>query len=274
MSVIYKSLKQVRKEEQERKRRPRPISPEAVAPSYQRVLKRFAGYIILAVVFLWVTMFWLQSEVRRIVAVTAEQVEATTVVRRAAQEQPAQEAQGAIVEQAVVVSEVRPIQRMTPIVERRPAPPPPPAPATGPARIPAPAPREPVELVSPNLELERHFSAQALRNNELLSLEQSAALRNQPPAELAMEMQHRLGAQSMYGLRLGGYEALKAGEFALAEDYFRQSLERNPRDKATRMNLVLALLGQEKRQEARHIHDRLAGDFPMDEQVAKLGQGL
>lgn len=270
MSMIYKSLKQVRKEERERKRRPRPVSPEAVAPSYQRVLKRFAGYIVLVAVFLWVTMFWLQAEVRRIVAVTAEQVEATTVVRRAAQEQPVQEA---VVEQAVVVSEVRPIERMTPIVERRPAPPPPP-PVQGPARVSAPAPREPVELVTPTMELERHFSAQALRNNELLTLQRQAALEQQAPIESARAVEQRLGPQSMYGLRLGGYEALKDGDFARAEEYFRQALARNPRDKSTRMNLVLALIGQDKRQEARQMYDRLAGDYPLDEQVAALGRGL
>ncbi len=270
MSMIYKSLKQVRKEERERKRRPRPVSPEAVAPSYRRVLKRFAGYIILVVVFLWVTMFWLQSEVRRIVAVTAEQVEATTVVRRAAQEQPAQEA---IVEQAVVVSEVRPIERMTPIVERRPAPPPPPV-VQGPARTPAPAPRETAELASPNLELERHFSAQALRNNELLTLQRQASLEQKAPMEAAREVEQRLGPQSMYGLRLSGYEALKEGDFALAEDSFREALSRNPRDKSTRMNLVLALIGQDKLQEARQVYDRLAGEYPLDEQVAALGKGI
>jgi hypothetical protein len=206
MSMIYKSLKQVRKEELERKRRPRPISPEAVAPGYQQVLKRFAGYIILVAVFIWVTMFWLQAEVRRIVALTAAQVEEAAVeVRRAAQEQPAPEAM--VPEQTVVVSEVRPLERMTPSVERRPAPP---LPVAVPARIPAPISQEPVELASPNLELERHFSAQALRNNELLTIERQAAQFQGQPELAAQEIKQRLGPQSMYALRLSAYRALKA----------------------------------------------------------------
>jgi tetratricopeptide (TPR) repeat protein len=290
MSVIYKSLKQVRKEERERKKRPRPVSPEAVAPSYQRILKRFAGYVVLIGIFLWVTMFWLQAEVRRIVAVTAEQVEATATIRRA-QEDPVQQA---VAEQAVVVSDVRPIERMAPVAERRPAPlpqtrtvvsspggaPTGSAPAPGqiaqpaPARTPAPLPRQTVELDGPSQELERYFSAQALRNNELLTLERSVEQQQIPTAVAALELEQRLGPQSMYTLRRGGYEALTEGNFALAEDFFRQALARNPRDKDTRMNLVLTLIAQDKRQEARQMFDRLAGDYPMDEQVVALGRGL
>ncbi len=296
MSVIYKSLKQVRKEDRERKKRPRPVSPEAVAPSYQRILKRFAGYVVLIGIFLWVTMFWLQAEVRRIVAVTAEQVEATTTIRRA-QDDPVQQA---VAEQAVVVSEVRPIERMAPVAERRPAPLPQtrtvvsspgtapgtvsgsagqavrtaPSPARTPARIPAPLPRQTVELDGPSQELERYFSAQALRNNEILTLERSIVQQHLPTAVVAQEMEQRLGPQSMYSLRRGGYEALTEGNYPLAEDFYRQALSRNPRDKDTRMNLVLALIGQDKRQEARQVYDRLVGEYPMDEQVTALGRGI
>jgi Flp pilus assembly protein TadD len=105
-------------------------------------------------------------------------------------------------------------------------------------------------------------------------LERSVEQQQIPTAVAALELEQRLGPQSMYTLRRGGYEALTEGNFALAEDFFRQALARNPRDKDTRMNLVLTLIAQDKRQEARQMFDRLAGDYPMDEQVVALGRGL
>jgi tetratricopeptide (TPR) repeat protein len=287
MSIIYKSLKQVQNKKLERRCRARPASPQAIAPSYQRVLKRFAGQIVLVVVFIGVTIFWLQAEVQRITALTAKQVETSAEalgpeilgpeIRWAVQAQPRPEGLGSEASeqqqaqhQTVVVSAVRPMEQMTPSVELGPAPGLPLLLAADPAKTLAPPPKE---LASPKLELERHFSAQALRNHELLTLQRAAQFQGQPEL-VAQEIKQRLGPQSMFTLRLSGYEALKEGDFARAEDFLRQALARNPRDKTTRMNLVLALLGQDKYLEAKQVYERLVQEYPMDEQVARLGQGF
>ncbi|PTN31933.1 hypothetical protein C6366_17285 [Desulfonatronum sp. SC1] len=295
--MIYKSLKQAGNQGQERKSKARFFNPAGADLNQRRVIKRFALYALIVVIFLWGAVYLLQTEMQRIAGMINERVVVDTVFHEDRYTDPYQQSWGETTydddeehdsrhldedvrqQPEVVISEVRPVPRIIPMTGPRSGPPrttsSPPLPevrAAPTAPVSTPPVQEPNSLGQATLdqELQSHFLAQTHRNNELLALERQTVHLEQSTLELADAMEQRLGPQSMHALRLRGYDALKAGDFDRAETIFRESLARNPRDKTTRMNLVLALMGQDKQREARQIHDDLARAFPLDEDVTRL----
>ncbi|WP_457571677.1 tetratricopeptide repeat protein [Desulfovulcanus sp.] len=261
MSLIYKSLQQLRKEEETKKRRRKIQAPEAVAPGMRKVIQKFLLYVSSIVLFIFITMFWLRSEIRQIIALTAQQVKTSGTVQTISESDKPKKEQKA--KPVVMVSNVLPevkqvVHNTLPQLKKK------------------KKTKKVEELKKPTIALEKHFTRQANKNQALLEVqsklitEVSAGRVEKVKKELTV-ITKKLGEKSFYRLKWEGYLALKEKNYAEAEALYRKALAKNPMDKEARINLTLALLGQKKRTEAEKIYKQLKSEFPMDEVVAKLG---
>jgi tetratricopeptide (TPR) repeat protein len=261
MSLIYKSLQQLRKEEETKKRRRKVQAPEAVAPGMRKVLQKFLLYVSSIALFIFVTMFWLRSEIRQIVALTAQQVRTGSVQTVSEPDKTKKEQKQ---EPAVMVSNELPkvkqvVHNTLPQIKKK-----------------KKKNKKAEALKKPTFALEKHFTRQANKNQSLLEV-QSKLMTEVSAGRVAKVKKDlkivtkKLGQKSFYRLKWEGYLALKEKKYAEAEALYRKALAKNPLDKEARINLTLALLGQKKRSEAEKIYKQLKSGFPMDEVVAKLG---
>ena len=261
MSLIYKSLQQLRKEEETKKRRRRKVqAPEAVAPGMRKIIQKFLLYVSSIALFIFVTVFWLRSEIRQIIDLTAQQVR-TGGVQTVSEPDKSKKEQKE--EPLVMVSndlpEVKQVVHNTlPRIKKK------------------KKTKKAEPLKKPTIALEKHFTRQANKYQALLEVqsilitEVSAGRVDKVKKELTA-ITKNLGEKSFYRLKWEGYLALKEKNYAEAEALYRKALAKNPLDKEARINLALALLGQKKRSEAEKIYKQLKSEFPMDEVVAKLG---
>jgi tetratricopeptide (TPR) repeat protein len=268
MSVIYRSLQQLRQEEMERVQRP---TPQAVAPRMSKLVLRALLYVGVFVLLVAVGLFLVNREVAQIPVPPPEETfqEGQAVEQQASAEPVESILEDEAEEQAQprsLVQEERSMAPEAPLVRQR-------------MRRAEPD-SEPVDLTKPSMTLERHFAERARQNEALLSLERKMvqsleAGRMQQSKELLGSMEQKLQApRSATKFKWEGYMALKQKDFARAEELYRKALSIKPSDFVSRINLVYALSGQGKYDEARKIYRSLADDYPMDDRVLALGDVL
>ncbi len=123
--------------------------------------------------------------------------------------------------------------------------------------------------------LDRHFAAQARRNERVLELEQRlrAALNDGDATrseEALKSLLTLIGADSLGGLKWRGFYALTFGDWNAAARYYGEALARTPGDVQCRFNLALAQLRQGRNEEAALNYRRLKSLAPHSVAVQRL----
>ena len=145
-----------------------------------------------------------------------------------------------------------------------------------PAVPPADLPRPPKD---PDKAQAEFFQAQARRNQRVLELERRLSV-NWRWEDLSAfrqdlnALRQILGPGSELAAKWEGIEALAEKNFGLAETLFSRNLAKNPTDVSGRMNLLMALIGQEKKPEARQEYARLERMAPLDPRLKGLQAAL
>lgn len=269
MSLIYRSLQQLKKEEAERGG-PTRTTPQAVAPRASKLLVR-AGVIVLAfVVIVGAGVYFVQQEVQQLPLPQ----EPDTAMRAGAAAKPRvdQVAEGQAEPEAKAAEEsAQPAQlvtvRETPIVRQKLF------------REVKPEARK-IDLTKPTKALESHFAKKARKNENVLALERKLVQASKTgdltqSKELLDSMSVQIGKkESAAKFKWEGYLALKEKRYQDAENFFRRAVSIRPTDYVSNINLVYSLLGQGKRTEAVAIYRKLIERYPMNERVQKLGKAL
>ncbi|WP_461210027.1 tetratricopeptide repeat protein [Desulfocurvus sp. DL9XJH121] len=265
MSLIYRSLQQLKKEEAERGSR---TTPQAVAPRTSKLLVR-AGVIVLAfVVLVAAGVYFVQQEVQQI---PLPKVPDTVMGSRATPSKAVDQVAEGQAEAAAPAEEAQPAQLVTvreaPIVRQRLF------------REVQPQERK-IDLSKPTKALETHFASKARKNENVLALERKLVQASKTgnlsqSKELLDSMSVQIGKkESAAKYKWEGYLALKEKRYQDAENFFRRAVGIRPTDYVSNINLVYALLGQGKRDEAVAIYRKLIDRYPMNERVQKLGKAL
>ncbi|MEW5774248.1 MAG: tetratricopeptide repeat protein [Thermodesulfobacteriota bacterium] len=257
MSVIYKSLQQLQEKERVRTSA---STPQAVAPRMRQILVR--GGVIIGIFLLLVGSgaYFIKTQIQTI---TAPPPPDTTVgaARQAAAPPPAPAAAEEIPKEAPKLATPEPL--LTQRLHRE-----------------APQRQEPLDLTKPTKALETHFASQARKNEELLSLEKKLVqTTNQgditQSREILSTMASQLGKQeSATKFKWDGYLALREKRYTDAENYYRRALSLKPSDFTSNLNLLYALMGQGKTEEAVAIYRKLVERYPMNEKVLAVGSAL
>jgi hypothetical protein len=142
--------------------------------------------------------------------------------------------------------------------------------------LPAPEPNTGQQL-QPSKELEELFQRRARRNRVVMELDRqlaSAWIRDdlQAMSPLLQQLLREAGQDSVLYRKWAGTVALKRGDHAEAEEMFVNLTRDHRADATVRVNLVLALLGQQKNEAARQTWKRLQEDFPQDQKIRDLGK--
>lgn len=129
---------------------------------------------------------------------------------------------------------------------------------------------------APSESLEAYFAAQAKRNQTLLDQERNVAKTFAAGDAAAAQKQlhgylQRVGENSVAAARWKGYQALKEGRFADAENVYRTLLASRPDDSESAYNFLVALLKQNKKSDAATFHARYMREHSLDERVGGLG---
>lgn len=260
MSVIYRSLQQLKEKEQERAATA--THPQAVAPQMGKLLGRFALYVLVVVVLVGSGVYFISQKVAEVdipeaptrLKTTGTQAVEVAEVTPEAPPEPVQLAPQVITEPIVK-------QRLIRQVGPR---------DTGPK----------IDLTKPTKALEDHFAKQARKNESVISLERKLIQASKSgdlseSRDILTSMTSKLGSQeSSTKYKWDGYLALKEKRYADAENFYRRALSVKPGDMISQVNLVYSLMGQGKNQEAVLIYRKLIDRYPMDTRVLKLGDML
>ncbi len=155
-----------------------------------------------------------------------------------------------------------------------------PAPVSTPvAQPPTPGPQFSQGGEQYHVALEEHFARQAQRNQQVADLERALvlALRGGDQAAAAKGLAallERVGRQSATGLKWQGYFALRDERPAEAEAAYRDALALAPGDMEAGYNLLLALVRQGKREQARQLFGKLLTEHPTDERLLSFTEVL
>ncbi|NJB67859.1 tetratricopeptide (TPR) repeat protein [Desulfobaculum xiamenense] len=267
MSVIYRSLQQLKKEEAARETRQ---TPQAVAPRMSKLVLRALAYTAVLVLLVGSGLFFIKQEVQQIeippppdlpTAPTAKLQERGAAVEK-------------ILEGDISAELARPTRQMDsgiqePIIKQRLYRPPQEETA-----------KEAVDLTKPTKALETHFAKRARSNEEVLSLQRKLIQSSETgdlstSKDLLDKMTTEIGRkESATKYKWEGYLALKEKRYADAENYYRRAVGIRPGDFVSNLNLAYALLGQDKRDEAIGIYRALVERYPMNEKVLQLGRIL
>lgn len=258
MSVIYKSLQQLQEKE---RARPAATTPQAVAPRMRQVIVR--GVVIIGIFLLLVGsgVYFIKTQIQTIEAPPPSDTK-VGLGKAKATPQPAPE----------MVEEQKPkeapkLVTPEPLLTQR-------------LHREVPERQEPVDLTKPTKALEAHFATQARKNEGVLSLEKKLVqATNQgditASREILNNMSSQLGKQeSATKFKWDGYLALKEKRYQDAENYFRRALSLKPSDFTSNLNLIYALMGQGKTEEAVVIYRKLLDRYPMNEKVLAVGSAL
>jgi tetratricopeptide (TPR) repeat protein len=269
MSVIYRSLQQLKQQESERVTR---STPQAVAPRMSKLIIRALIYLGIFVILVWAGLFFINQEVQEVSIPEAPDTfreERAVSEASAEQTEAAQETEVPEIKRTVIEEPGEELQlNAQPILKER-------------LRVPKPVEQpEPVDLTKPSKALENHFADKARNNEDILALERKLSQslesgRIDESKELLHSINEKLGdGESATKIRWDGYLALKERNYELAEGKFRKALSKNPNDFVSSINLTYALMGQGKMQEARELYRKLIDRHPMNEKVLSLGNAL
>lgn len=261
MSVIYRSLQQLKKDEAERGARQ---TPQAVAPRMSKLVLRGLLFLLIFVVLAGSGLYFVQHQV--------DEIRLPEEPKRTASAQPAAKQ----IEEQKEEPEAGPAQTAqlappvdtTPIVQQRLF------------REPNQAQAKPIDLSKPSKALETHFAQRAKKNEKVLALERTLIQSSNrgdlgQSKEILDNMSRELGKkESATKYKWEGYLALKERRYADAENFFRRAVALRASDYVSNINLVYALLGQDKRDEALVIYRKLIARYPTNDRVIKLGKAL
>lgn len=271
MSVIYRSLQQLKQQEADRGSR---TTPQAVAPRMSKLFIRALIYLGVFVILVGAGLFFINQEVQQVAVPEAPD----TFRQREGQEGAVR---GEAVQKIVETEAEQQAQAERSLVEEQKLQMIAPPILTERLRVPQKVDRpEPVDLTKPSKALESHFAQQARLNENVLSLERklTQAVEGgnvEQSRELLVSMSENLGkAQSATKIKWEGYLALKDKRYADAEEKFRQALAIKPKDYVSSINLIYSLMGQGEMQEARRLYRELVDRHPMNEKVLALGNSL
>ena len=257
MSVIYKSLQQLQEKERVRTTA---TTPQAVAPRMRQILVR--GGVIIGIFLLLVGsgVLFIKTQIQTI------RVPAPDSTVGAAKAAPA------------------PAPAPAPVAEEKPKEAPklaaPEPMLTQRLHREAPQQQAPLDLSKPTKALESHFATQARKNEQVLALEKKLVQTSSQgditqSREILSSMSGQLGKQeSATKFKWDGYLALKEKRYTDAENYYRRALSLKPADFTSNLNLVYALMGQSKLDEATVIYRKLVDRYPMDDKVLAIGTAL
>ncbi len=270
MSVIYRSLQQLKEKESQRTSR---TTPQAVAPRMSKLVIRAGIFLVIFLVLILSGVYFVRQEVQQIAIPPAQD---TMAREKVATLSGRGEAIEKIMEGDVSAAEgpggrkttQMPAQEELPIVRR------------SLARPVAVRTREPMDLTKPTQALETHFATQARKNESVLSLErkllQSTGVGDiSRSKDILSSMSVEIGKrETSIQHKWNGYLALKEKRYADAEDFYRKAIALKPTDYVSNINLVYALMGQDKMAEAVFTYRELLDRWPMNEKVLKLGKAL
>ncbi|WP_456324471.1 tetratricopeptide repeat protein [Desulfonauticus submarinus] len=136
-----------------------------------------------------------------------------------------------------------------------------------------------VKSKSKKTSLKQHFLTQVKRNQELNMLNHSliVAINKNDFQSFNNTLKHLskiIGQDNFIITRWKGIAALKQHRFQKAENLFLQSLKQNNNDFTCRLNLIYALMGQNKIKAAQKEIENLLTLYPENEKVQKLAQRL
>lgn len=137
----------------------------------------------------------------------------------------------------------------------------------------------PEVLTEPVPALETHFAEQARRNMKIMQLERSLrgalAAGDLGSARIQLgELKGVLGEDSLTFAKWSGYLAMEERDFAEAERQFRRCIAMAPQQVDISYNLVLSLIKQDKKDEARTVLERARQRHPNDPRLTALGENL
>jgi len=265
MSVIYRSLQQLKREEAERSSRQ---APQAVAPRMSKLFLRGLLFLLVFVVLAGSGLYFVQREVQQLALPddpairAAEQRQA--VAEKIVEETPAAPAAPAQAE----VAQLAPAPVQAPLVQQRLY------------REPEAEKPAAVDLSRPSRALEQHFAQRAKKNESVLALERTLVQASRrgdagQSRDILDSMSREIGKQdSATAYKWEGYLALKEKRYADAENFFRRAVALRASDYVSNINLVYSLLGQDKRDEAVVIYRRLIDRYPTNDRVVSLGKAL
>lgn len=261
MSVIYKSLQQLQDKE---RARATTTTPQAVAPRMRQIIAR--GGIIIGIISVLVLsgLYFIKTQIET----SGSPPPRDTPLNAQARAQALKEKES----KPVKAEEEKP-QEAPKLVAPEPL-------LTQRLHREAPERQEPLDLTKPTKALESHFATQARKNEGVLSLEKKLVqATNQgditASREILNDMASQLGKQeSATRFKWDGYLALKEKRYQDAENYFRRALSLKPSDFTSNLNLIYALMGQGKTEEAVTIYRKLVDRYPMNEKVLVVGGAL
>ncbi|MFK4766140.1 tetratricopeptide repeat protein [Desulfobaculum sp. SPO524] len=265
MSVIYRSLQQLKKEEAARETRQ---TPQAVAPRMSKLIIRAVIYIGILVLLVGSGVFFIKREVEQIelpLPPDVPRAQNASVQERA----PGDGAESDLTADLALPRRQEAPVNQEPIVKQR-------------LYRPTVEERQQdvVDLTKPTKALEVHFAKRARTNEEVLSLQRKLVQTSETgdlskSKELLDRMTTQIGRkESATKYKWEGYLALKEKRYADAENFYRRALSLRPSDFVSNLNLAYALLGEDKRGEALSIYRRLVDRYPMNEKVLQLGRIL
>ena len=255
MSVIYKSLQQLQDKERVRTSA---TTPQAVAPRMRQILVR--GGVIIGIFLLLVGsgVYFIKTQIQ---VISVPKPDTTVGAAKAPAPAPAP----APVEEKP--KEAPKLVAVEPLLTQR-------------LHKEEPVRQAPVDLTKPTKALEAHFSSQARKNEGLLSLEKKLVQTTEKgdlnqSREILSTMSNQLGKEeSATKFKWDGYLALKEKRYADAENSYRRALALKPSDFTSNLNLIYALMGQGKTDEATVIYRTLADRYPMNDKVLAIGGAL
>ena len=264
MSVIYRSLQQLKEKEQERAATA--THPQAVAPRMGKLLGRFALYVLAILVIVGSGVYFISQQVAEVdipdAALNLKARGAGNAVVAVEEAEPKPE--------PVAPAQLAPQLITEPIVKQR---------LIRKVGGDDDAAKK-LDLTKPTKALEDHFAKQARKNETVISLERKLIQASKSgdlteSREILTSMTSKLGTQdSATKYKWDGYLALKEKRFADAENFYRRALSVKPGDFTSQINLAYSLLGQSKTDESLSIYRQLVDRYPMNERVLKLGELL
>lgn len=270
MSVIYRSLQQLKKEEAERTSRP---TPQAVAPRMSNLVVRALLFLLVFGLLVGSGVFFIRQEVQKIPLPEEPDMPKTAVSTMGGRQQAVEQImEGNVAEAETGLVQQLPNQQVqqpqAPIVKQKLY------------REPTIAKKAALDMRKPTKALETHFAKKARKNEDVIALERKLVQASKGgdlgrSKELLNNMTTQIGKkESASKYKWEGYLALKEKRYADAENFFRRAVSIRPSDYVSNINLVYSLLGQGKREEAVRIYRVLLERYPMNERVVKLGKAL
>ncbi|MDQ7031406.1 MAG: tetratricopeptide repeat protein [Desulfonauticus sp.] len=256
MSLIYKSLQKIKKQELKRNK-----SPVGIMPSPPQVIGKLLWTVLFIVLILGAGLLWTSIQVRLPQPKISALSEKKSVQKRVSQKSvPNLNSKASVTRKEnsvipVTYSGVK-VKKLRPKPKKK---------------------LNPLQKQYTNAyqELKQHFLKQAKKNQQIALLNQElqkSFLENDKKAvkRNLKKLSQILGKDSFLVQKWKGIIALQDKDYTLAEKYFQKAISQNSKDVNCRINYIYALLGQKKIELARQEAQRLWQDFPDNSKVQDL----